>query len=209
MEIYKKGVYGLFDGDELVYIGQSTNLYSRIGNHIKEDVKKFDSFELFPVSSEYTEDDLNSVEARLISWFLPKYNKALAYGDKQHKCKKKDGYCRSIRKIVEMCDAEISKTDIVPPQFCFCKDCAFNGANHDGIPSILSYRLKQHCFSFVYKRQEEWWNEYDGCMKGLPMDECKAFAKREPLTEEEVEKIRELQSRMWGNWKKQVSEQRG
>ena len=48
MKVVTKGVYFLFDDKQLVYIGESDNIYRRIGQHIYDGTKKFDSFEIFP-----------------------------------------------------------------------------------------------------------------------------------------------------------------
>lgn len=63
-----KGVYFLFDGDELVYIGQSGNVYARIGQHIREGHKEFDSWEV------YETEDYIRLEPLLIGLLRPKYN---------------------------------------------------------------------------------------------------------------------------------------
>ena len=68
MKVVREGVYFLYDKDELVYIGQSDNLYRRIGQHIAEGKKKFDRFELYPTG------DRIRLEGFLISMFEPKYN---------------------------------------------------------------------------------------------------------------------------------------
>ena len=70
MEVVKEGVYFLYDEGELVYIGTSNNLYQRIGEHIADDKKKFDSFELYPTT------DRLRLEGFLIDAFKPKYNSA-------------------------------------------------------------------------------------------------------------------------------------
>lgn len=70
MEVVKAGVYFLYDHDELVYIGQSNNMYQRIGEHIAQGEKKFDRFELYPTA------DRIRLEGFLIEMFGPKYNKA-------------------------------------------------------------------------------------------------------------------------------------
>lgn len=68
MNVVKEGVYFLYDKDELVYIGQSDNLYRRIGQHIADGVKTFDRFELYPTN------DRIRLEGFLIRMFKPKYN---------------------------------------------------------------------------------------------------------------------------------------
>ncbi len=78
MNIIRSCVYFLFDGDELVYIGKTTNLYYRIGQHVADGYKKFDRFEVFET------DDQDRLEEFLIRLLKPKYNKVVPggnYGD--------------------------------------------------------------------------------------------------------------------------------
>ena len=70
MRVVTEGVYFLFDGDKLVYIGTSDNMYRRIGQHIAQGEKIFDRFELYP-----TKDRIR-LEGFLIQMFKPKYNLA-------------------------------------------------------------------------------------------------------------------------------------
>lgn len=65
-----RGIYFLFDGPTLVYVGQSNNIHSRVGQH-KD--KKFDSWNYI----EFVEDDLNILEAEFILKYQPKYNKSI------------------------------------------------------------------------------------------------------------------------------------
>ena len=62
-------VYFLYKGGELVYIWQSNNVFSRIGQHISEGVKDFDDFRI------YETNDFVRLEGFLISALHPKYNK--------------------------------------------------------------------------------------------------------------------------------------
>ena len=71
MNIVKNSVYFLFDGDELVYVGKSTNLFARIGTHVAEGFKKFDRFEF------YETDDQDRMEEFFIRLLRPKYNKTV------------------------------------------------------------------------------------------------------------------------------------
>ena len=71
MKVVTKGVYFLFDDKQLVYIGESDNIYRRIGQHIYEGTKKFDSFEIFPCN------DRKKLEGFLIRTLKPKYNVSL------------------------------------------------------------------------------------------------------------------------------------
>jgi hypothetical protein len=70
--LYNPCIYGLFDGDELVYLGQSRNLAVRLRDHITGDRQKtFTTWGHLPVAS----DDLDLVERRLIQRFQPRLNK--------------------------------------------------------------------------------------------------------------------------------------
>ena len=69
LKVVKEGVYFLYDGEELVYIGQSDNIYRRIGQHISDGVKRFDSFCFYEVGEERI-----ILESYLINKFKPKYN---------------------------------------------------------------------------------------------------------------------------------------
>lgn len=71
MQVFTEGVYFLFDGDELVYIGTTDNLYRRIGQHIAEGNKAFNRFELYPTK------DRIKLEGFLIRTLKPKYNLSL------------------------------------------------------------------------------------------------------------------------------------
>lgn len=62
-------VYVLFDGDEIVYVGQSTNLYHRLWFHA-QDGKQFDSW----ARVEVPEDVRLDIEKALIYHLDPKYN---------------------------------------------------------------------------------------------------------------------------------------
>lgn len=70
MDIIEEGVYFLYDGDELVYIGESDNVFRRIGQHIYQKSKKFNRFEIYPTS------DRKRLEGFLIDLLHPKYNVA-------------------------------------------------------------------------------------------------------------------------------------
>jgi len=61
------GVYFLIDGDEIVYVGQSTNIHSRIAQH---NDKKFDKFTFV----ECEQSALNMVESIFIHTYRPKLN---------------------------------------------------------------------------------------------------------------------------------------
>lgn len=63
----KSGIYFLIDGSEVVYVGQSRSIMSRV---LKHSDKNFDRVTFLPVDERY----LLLVEARYIQKFRPKYN---------------------------------------------------------------------------------------------------------------------------------------
>lgn len=65
----KCGVYFLLKDDIVVYVGQSTNIISRVWSHRKRGVE-FDEFTYV----EATRDELNHLEAIYTLKFLPKLN---------------------------------------------------------------------------------------------------------------------------------------
>jgi excinuclease UvrABC nuclease subunit len=75
------GIYFLFNLDEVVYIGQSKNINSRIAQHISENEKEFDCFSFITCNK----NQLNKLEEKYIFHHSPLYNKTLT---KQHQVKK-------------------------------------------------------------------------------------------------------------------------
>jgi hypothetical protein len=69
------GVYFLFSGDEIVYIGQSRNVPARVQHHMGSD-KEFDRYSHIVLPA----DSLNEWESFYIHLFQPRYNK----GDYNH-----------------------------------------------------------------------------------------------------------------------------
>ncbi len=69
----KCGVYFLISGNEIVYVGQSVNIPSRIEQHKKDQQKTFDRY--YYIECKVTELDV--VEGRYIRKFMPKYNKVI------------------------------------------------------------------------------------------------------------------------------------
>jgi len=73
-------VYVLLDGNEIVYVGKSTNPYGRIGTHLSD--KKFDKFAILN-AKDFSVDDNEFVdlypyfEELLIMKYKPKYNKSI------------------------------------------------------------------------------------------------------------------------------------
>ncbi len=67
------GIYYLFDGDELVYIGKGWNCLLRVAEHTRKDSDKvFTSWNYMPIESDSKRNELERV---LIQAYKPKYNK--------------------------------------------------------------------------------------------------------------------------------------
>ncbi|MDY0134825.1 MAG: hypothetical protein RBS14_03965 [Atribacterota bacterium] len=67
------GVYFLYDGDELVYIGKGWNCFLRVAEHTRKDSdKKFTSWSYVRIENE---SEYVALEKQLIKRFSPKYNK--------------------------------------------------------------------------------------------------------------------------------------
>lgn len=64
------GVYFLLDDDEIVYVGQSTDIEARISVHYNQKKKRFNRYTYLSCSAEY----LNDIEAHYIVHLAPKYN---------------------------------------------------------------------------------------------------------------------------------------
>jgi len=63
------GVYLLFSGDELMYVGQSESILVRISHHIKD--KQFDNYSFIKCE---TRGEAVSLERKLIKQFKPTIN---------------------------------------------------------------------------------------------------------------------------------------
>lgn len=185
MDIVKQGVYALFDGEELVYIGQSNSLYSRVGQHIRQGEKEFDNFEIFPLPDEFPSDSLTSVEWELITWFVPKYNKMGTLNcNAPHAYKSKENCIKAIQRIINReVPKHLEKTkqewELMPPQFCFCKDCAYNKTNRAesayDMPWQVRDCMQRSCFRGIEMARDYPTFDFDGCMRGLPMGASKYY----------------------------------
>lgn len=72
-----KGVYFLYRNKELLYIGSSKNIYSRIKSHYWKNKIPFNCFKFFLMKDEYTMFDVIDFEYLWINDLLPPYNKRL------------------------------------------------------------------------------------------------------------------------------------
>jgi excinuclease UvrABC nuclease subunit len=67
------GIYYLFDGAELVYIGKGWNCLFRLAEHTRKDSDKvFTPWNYIPIESDGMRNEL---ERELIQTYKPKYNK--------------------------------------------------------------------------------------------------------------------------------------
>ena len=68
-------IYALISNNEIVYIGQSTNILNRLSTHLSS-FKEFDSWTIIENLGDFTTSkEVNRLEAKYIRKFLPKYNK--------------------------------------------------------------------------------------------------------------------------------------
>lgn len=73
------GVYFLLHEGEVVYVGQSVNIFGRVSSHISQTWMVFDSFAWIPVPR----DELLYEEAAYIVKFRPKLNASMKKRDYQ------------------------------------------------------------------------------------------------------------------------------
>jgi hypothetical protein len=64
-------IYALIKDQEIVYIGQSSNVMSRLGSHIQEKRKDFDSY---AIVCKVSQNEVDEVERKYIDDLKPKYN---------------------------------------------------------------------------------------------------------------------------------------
>lgn len=70
-----KGIYFLYRNNELLYIGSSKNIYSRIKSHYWGKKIPFNCFKFLLMQDEYTMFDVVDYEYFYINDFLPPYNR--------------------------------------------------------------------------------------------------------------------------------------
>ena len=70
LPLHSSGIYFLIDGEEVVYIGQSINPLSRIGDHLRNKDGKFDRCFFIPVPRSI----LDLMESNFIKALSPKLN---------------------------------------------------------------------------------------------------------------------------------------
>lgn len=102
-----KGCYFLIRGGRIVYVGMSKySIINRINDHLKERVKLFDSFKLFPMPN-YSDKQVAKFEKAKIKKYKPEYNVIYNKTDfnvieedyTPSELKKRDEYIKSVRLI--------------------------------------------------------------------------------------------------------------
>lgn len=81
----QRGIYFLYRGTELVYIGQTTHLLPRLGNHIDDNSKEFDFYKFLEINGNI---NLDSIERDYIMKYKPIYNIQFNTDIKKNKRKK-------------------------------------------------------------------------------------------------------------------------
>jgi excinuclease UvrABC nuclease subunit len=70
---HQSGVYFLFHGDELVYIGEGWNCFLRVAEHTRKDSDRvFTRWNFIPIESK---DERKALELALRRQYKPKFNK--------------------------------------------------------------------------------------------------------------------------------------
>ena len=67
-----QGIYFLFKGDELVYIGKSVNIYGRVNSHDQDD---WDTYSYIEVDGYVRDFELSKLEKAYQLKYRPRYNK--------------------------------------------------------------------------------------------------------------------------------------
>ena len=73
--LFFKFIYCLIHNDEIVYVGKTINIQSRISTHKKDDSKIFNSFSIISkLPNEISDSELLKLEEKYIKLLKPKYN---------------------------------------------------------------------------------------------------------------------------------------
>ena len=73
--IFYKFIYCLIEDEEIVYVGKTINIQSRIVTHKKGEFKNFDSFSIIAkLPNEISDSELLKLEEKYIKLLKPKYN---------------------------------------------------------------------------------------------------------------------------------------
>lgn len=73
--LFYKFIYCLINDNEVVYVGKTINIQSRISTHHKDESKIFDSFSIITkLPNEISDKELLKLEEKYIKLLKPKYN---------------------------------------------------------------------------------------------------------------------------------------
>lgn len=73
--LFYKFIYCLIENNEIVYVGKTINIQSRILTHKKDEFKNFDSFSIIAkLPNEISDLELLKLEEKYIKLLKPKYN---------------------------------------------------------------------------------------------------------------------------------------
>jgi len=73
--LFYKFIYCLIEDNEIVYVGKTINIQSRIVTHKKGELKNFDSFSIIAkLPNEISDSELLKLEEKYIKLLKPKYN---------------------------------------------------------------------------------------------------------------------------------------
>lgn len=172
-QIGKPGIYALFSGEELVYIGKDSHLPARILQHQRDKEKEFDSWRAFPITG-ISDNELLNIEGALIRHYSPKYNVVgVGFREGKPKCKSKSGYVTNIERRIEnmRCDFDLESIG-----FTYCRDCCAYQENMDLIRDHISnptrMAIENRCP--VYGNQGLYGKE-DGCTRGVTLQDAKQY----------------------------------
>lgn len=85
-----QGIYFLIDEDqEVVYIGKSVDIISRVSAHVNNNNKTFTTFSYIEMN--ISDSLLSEIESDLIAIYRPKYNKGLSQSNRYRECTEKFG----------------------------------------------------------------------------------------------------------------------
>lgn len=128
MQVIESGVYFLFKGEKLVYIGQSNSIYNRIGQHVVSD-KDFDSWEYYEVNNEDGSSEyICLLESYLINHFNPPYNTSLKHGNELILLTK-NAYMAEILSEIRRFEHLFNIRQSSANKIIRCKDCMYYEAN--------------------------------------------------------------------------------
>tara|TARA_R100000458_G_scaffold20125_1_gene17890 strand:- start:280 stop:945 length:666 start_codon:yes stop_codon:yes gene_type:complete len=125
-KVIRSAVYVLLLQGEVVYVGESINPYSRLGAHVKDSNKRFDSIRILPCAKHRR----HYWEAVLIYKYQPLFNK---------KGKKKETAIRHIHALSKIKEGQ-EKSPV------YCKNCDPRNSiyNHTGLSTANFHALERH-----------------------------------------------------------------